>query len=314
MNVVLHYRASAGFRALLEAAKLKRITLTIVDEADDAAFAAAMRTAEVLLHVLRPVTPADIAGAPQLKLIQKIGVGVNTIDLDAAKERGVAVCNMPGTNSRAVAEMTLMLMLAALRRVMVFDPLTRGGAGWSPDPVQLDQVGEIGGRTVGFVGFGAVPNSLAPALRALGAETVYTARTRKADAAARFLNLDELLAQSDIVSLHIPSTPQTRGLIGQSAIARMKKGATLINTARGDLVNEPALAEALRSGHLAAAGLDVFAQEPASRDNPLFQLPNVVLTPHIAWLTPETLRRSIVVAMENCRRVMVGETLLHRVI
>jgi phosphoglycerate dehydrogenase-like enzyme len=314
VNVVLHYRASAGFRALLETAKLKRITLTIVDEADDAAFAAAMRTAEVLLHVLRPVTPADIAGAPQLKLIQKIGVGVNTIDLDAAKERGVAVCNMPGTNSRAVAEMTLMLMLAALRRVMVFDPLTRGGAGWRPDPVQLDQVGEIGGRTVGFVGFGAVPNSLAPVLHALGAETVYTARTRKADAAARFLNLDELLAQSDIVSLHIPSTPQTRGLIGQSAIALMKKGATLINTARGDLVNEPALAEALRSGHLAAAGLDVFAQEPASRDNPLFQLPNVVLTPHIAWLTPETLRRSIEVAMENCRRVMVGETLLHRVI
>ena len=314
MNVVLQYRASAGFRAILETAKPQGMTLSVVDEADDAAFARAMQSADALLHVLRPVTAADMAGAPKLRLIQKIGVGVNTIDLDAAKGHNIAVCNMPGTNSRAVAEMTLMLMLAALRRVMVFDPLTRRGDGWRPDPLQLDQVGEIGGRTVGFVGFGAVPNALAPALRSLGAEIVYTARTAKADAAARFVTLDELLARSDIVSLHVPSTPQTRGLIGESAIARMKKGAILINTARGDLVDEASLVKALKSGHLAVAGLDVFAREPAAQDNPLFQLPNVVLAPHIAWLTPETLKRSVVVAMENCRRVMAGEPLLHRVI
>lgn len=314
MNVVLHYRASPGFRATLDAARPRSMTLSIVDEADDAAFAQTMQSAHVLLHVLRPVTAADIASAPRLRLIQKIGVGVNTIELEAAKERGIAVCNMPGTNSRAVAEMTLTLMLATLRRVMVFDPLTRRGDGWRPDLLQLDQVGEIGGRTVGFVGFGAVPNALAPALRALGAEIVYTARTAKTDAAARFVPLDELLARSDIISLHVPSTPQTRGLIGESAIARMKKGAILINTARGDLVDEASLMNALKSGHLAAAGLDVFAREPAAQDNPLFQLSNVVLAPHIAWLTPETLKRSVVIAMENCRRVMAGETLLHRVI
>jgi phosphoglycerate dehydrogenase-like enzyme len=314
MNLVLHYRASAGFRAILEAAKPRDTALEIVDEADDDAFTKAMRSADVLLHVLRPVTADDIRAAQQLKLIQKIGVGVNTIDLDAARARGVAVCNMPGTNSRAVAEMTLMLMLAALRRIIVFDPLTRRGEGWRPDLRELDQVGEIGGRTVGFVGFGAIPNFLAPALRALGSETIYTARTEKAQSTARFVSLDELLTQSDIISLHVPSTPETRGMIGASAIARMKQGAILVNTARGDLVDEAALFHALAGGHLAAAGLDVFAREPAARDNPLFQLPNVVLAPHVAWLTPETLKRSMAVAMENCRRLAAGEALLHRVI
>jgi phosphoglycerate dehydrogenase-like enzyme len=314
MRALLHYRASPGFRALLEKEKPDALALDIVDEADDAGFAAAMRRADVLLHVLRPVTAGDIAGAPNLKLIQKIGVGVNTIDLEAAKARGIAVCNMPGTNSQAVAEMTLMLMLAALRRVAVFDPQTRAGDGWRPDALELDQVGEICGRTIGFVGYGAVPQRLAPALRALGADIMYTARSQKADAPGRFVALETLVAEADIISLHIPSTPETRGLIGADAIARMKQGAILINTARGDLVDEAALVAALKSGHLSAAGLDVFAQEPAPADCPLFALSNVVLMPHLAWLTPQTLKRSLSVAFENCRRIASGEALLHQVI
>lgn len=313
MKAVLHYKASPGFREILKATIPPFISLAVVDETDDAGFADAMKDADALLHVLRPVTATDIAGAPALKLIQKIGVGVNTIDLEAARACGVAVCNMPGTNSQAVAELTLMLMLAALRRIAVFDPQLRGG-NWQSDPLQIDRVGEIAGRTVGFVGFGAVAQVLAPVLAALGAGIVYTARAPKADAPYRFVTLDALLTQSDIVSLHIPSTPQTRGIIGFEAIARMKPGAVLINTARGDLVDESALVAALESGHLAAAGLDVFATEPAAASNPLFALPNVVVTPHIAWLTPETLRRSMTVAIENCRRGLAGEPLLHRVI
>lgn len=314
MKIVLHYRASPGFRELVEATRLPDMSIDIVDEADDAAFATAMHDADALLHVLRPLSASDIAGATRLRLIQKIGVGVNTIDLDAAKARGVAVCNMPGTNTRAVAEMTLMLMLAALRRICVFDPQTRRGEGWRLDPADIDCVGEIGGRAVGFVGYGAVPRCLAPVLRALGAEILYTSRTSKQDADGLFVSRDELLSRADIVSLHVPSTPETRGMLGASAIARMKPGAILVNTARGDLVDEAALAAALRSGHLSAAGLDVFEREPAGADNPLFALPSVVLTPHIAWLTPETLKRSLVVAMENCRRIMANETLLHRVV
>jgi len=314
MKAVLHYRASDGFHAILEESRPADIDVVVVDEADDAAFAEAMRDADALLHVLRPVAAEDIASAPRLRLIQKIGVGVNTIDLEAAKRRGVAVCNMPGTNSQAVAEMTLALMLAALRRISYFDPLTRRGDGWRPAMAELDRIGEIGGRTIGLVGYGAVPRRLSPVLRVLGARVLYTARGPKPGAEADYAPLDALLAQSDVVSLHCPATPETRGMIDAAAIARMKPGAILVNTARGELVDEAALCEALRSGRLAAAGLDVFAREPASAATELFTLPNVIVMPHIAWLTPETLRRSMTVAFENCRRVMTGEEPLHRVV
>jgi phosphoglycerate dehydrogenase-like enzyme len=310
MNVLLHYLASPGFEAALRNALPDGMTLTIVDAADDATLAKVLPETDAILHVLRPLRAGDIEAAPRLKLIQKIGVGVNTIDLDTARKRGVAVCNMPGTNSQAVAELALMLMLAALRRVATFDPLTRRGDGWCPEPEVFDRVGELAGRTVGLVGFGAIPQRLAPVLRALGADVIYTTATKRDGA----VPLEELLARSDVVSLHCPATSDTIGMISRDAIARMKPGAVLVNTARGELVDEAALYDALRSGHLRAAGLDVFQREPASRDNPLFTLPNVVVTPHIGWLTPETLSRSIAIGFENCRHVRSGEPLLHRVV
>ncbi|HWA63260.1 MAG TPA: 2-hydroxyacid dehydrogenase [Caulobacteraceae bacterium] len=314
MKAVLHYRASDGFRAALARhAAQGGVEAAIVDEFDDAAFAREIADAEVLLHVLKPVTAAMIAGAPRLKLIQKLGVGVNTIDLEAAKSYGVAVANMPGVNSQAVAEMTLALMLAVLRRLSYFDPLTRAGEGWSPDLAVVDGTGEIAGHTVGFVGYGAGPSRLAPALEALGARVVYTARSEKPALPGRFVPLPQLLAEADIVSLHAPLTDETRGLIGREAIAAMKPGAILINTARGDLVDEAALAEALSTGRLGGAGLDVFAREPVEPDNPLLGLPNVVLAPHMAWLTPETLERSLVAAFDNCRRLAAGEPFANRV-
>ncbi|HVP84155.1 MAG TPA: 2-hydroxyacid dehydrogenase [Rhizomicrobium sp.] len=313
MNIVLHYRASEGFAAQLQAALLPGMTLSIIDESDDKAFAAAMRETVALLHVLRPVRAADIEGAPKLKLIQKIGVGVNTIDLETAKRHGVAVCNMPGTNTQAVAEMTLMLMLSAIRRTLYFDPLMRKGDGWRPDTSEFDRTGEIAGRTIGFVGYGAVPQRLTPVLKALGATLLYHARSGKQAADAKYVSLEELLSRSDIVSLHCPATAETTGMISREAIARMKPGAILVNTARGELVDEAALVDALKSGALAAAGLDVLRNEPVTA-HPLFSLSNVVVTPHIAWLTPETLARSIDVAIENCRRIGTGETLLHRVV
>jgi phosphoglycerate dehydrogenase-like enzyme len=314
VNVLLHYLASPGFRAALEQACPDDVALTIVDAADDAVFHRALPETEAILHVLRPLLASDIAQAPKLKLIQKIGVGVNTIDLDAARRGGVAVCNMPGTNSQAVAELALMLMLAALRRASYFDGLIRRGDGWRPDAAALDNVGEIAGRTVGLVGFGAIPQRLTPVLRGLGAKVIYTARNSRPAAEAEFVTLDALLVQSDIVSLHCPATPETISMISRAAIARMKPGSVLVNTARGELVDEAALIDALRSGHLRAAGLDVFGREPPAADNPLFKLSNVVLTPHIGWLTPETLARSMTVAFENCRRVAAGEALLHRVV
>jgi len=305
--IVLHARPSPGFRAAVDEIFGPGM-VTHVDEGEPLDAVAGEITA--LLHVLTPVTPAFIAAAPKLKLVQKLGVGVNTIALDAARDHGVAVCNMPGTNSQAVAEMALSLMMAVLRRTCFFDARTRGGEGWTADPSELDSVGEVGGRTVGLVGFGNSAQLLAPVLAALGAKVVYTARSER-DGPYEYWPLDRLVAEADIVSLHMPLTDETRGRIDPLA---MKKGAVLVNTARGELVDEARLVEALASGHLRGAGLDVFGEEPLPRGNPLLGLPNVVLAPHIAWLTPETLVRSLTVAQENCRRLAAGEELLHQVV
>jgi phosphoglycerate dehydrogenase-like enzyme len=310
LKAVLQYRASAGLRAQLDAARPDWLALAIVDEDDRPAFAREMRDADVLLHVLEPVTAAVIGAAPRLRLIQKIGVGVNTIDLDAARAHGAAVCNMPGSNSQAVAEATLMLMLAALRRAVALDRQTRAGLGWRMDSEVFDRVGELGGRTVGLVGYGAIPKLLAPVLWALGADVIHTSRTPGAEG---WHPLGDLLARADVISLHVPLTPETARLVNADSIASMKPGAVLVNTARGGLVDEAALIAALCSGHLRAAGLDVFADEPAPASNPLFSLDNVIVAPHVAWLTPETLGRSIHIAMENCRLLRDGEALLNRV-
>ncbi|HSZ52772.1 MAG TPA: NAD(P)-dependent oxidoreductase [Caulobacteraceae bacterium] len=312
LNIVLQYRASRGFLAQIDEV-FGAGAVEVIDETDDVAFARSMAKADALLHVLEPVTAQVIAGSPRLGLIQKLGVGVNTIDLDAARAAGAAVCNMPGVNSIAVAEMALALMLAVLRRLRYLDTATRAGEGWRPDLDVLDTTGEIAGRTVGLLGFGGSARRLAAALEALGARVVYHARTAKPDVPYAFLSLEDLLGQADVLSIHMPVEASTRGLIGEAAFARMKPGAVLINTARGELVDEAALARALSRGRLRGAGLDVFAGEPIGADHPLLAFPQVVASPHAAWLTPETLRRSLVAAKENCRRLAAGEPLLNRV-
>jgi len=310
MKAVLQYRASPGFRQRVATLDFPTV---VVDEADKDTFRREMADAEILLHVLEPVTAAVIEAAQRLKLIQKIGIGVNTIDLNAARARGIAVCNMPGTNTHAVAEMTLLLILATLRRVAELDRLTRAGRGWQFNPELPDQLGELAGRTVGLVGFGAVARCLVPMLQAIGARVFYTSRQAKPDAPIRYLPFQEILRISDVLSLHLPLTTETAGIIDERALAAMKRGSILINTARGPLVDQAALCNALTSGHLRCAGLDVFAHEPANAEDLLLRLPNVIATPHLAWLTTETLERSLAVIAENGRRLAKGQPLLHRV-
>ncbi|MEK7246179.1 MAG: NAD(P)-dependent oxidoreductase, partial [Pseudomonadota bacterium] len=243
MKVVFQYDAGPGLRRRLEALAAEGFEVAPCEETDQARFRALLADAEVLWHVLMPITAEAIAAAPKLRFIQKVGVGVNTIDLAAARARGIAVCNMPGTNSRAVAEMTLLLILAALRKICWCDARTRTGRGWPLPPEIQDGLGEIAGRTVGLVGYGAVPRLLAPVLAAMGAKVLYTAQSAKPDAVAEWRTLADLLKESDVVSLHVSLTEKTEGLIGAEALARMKPGAVLVNTARGALVDEQALAE-----------------------------------------------------------------------
>ena len=310
MKVIWHASAGPDLTARLSA--IPDLEITVCPEDDQRRLAALLPECDVLWHVLARCTSDMIAAAPKLRLIQKIGVGVNTIDLAAAKARGIPVCNLPGTNARAVAELTLALMLATLRRLPRFDANLRAGI-WTDTDLQ-DGPGELCGRTVGLLGFGAIARMLAPVLTAMGCDVVYTARKPDPGSLCRFVPLSDLLATADVVSLHLPLTPETTHLIDAAALARMKPGAILINTARGGLVDQVALTEALRTGRLAGAGLDVFVDEPIAGDDPLLTLRNVVITPHIAWITTGTFDRSFVLAAENCRRLQTGEPLLNQVV
>lgn len=314
MRVLYHYDAGPALRDRLARLTKQGLEVGVCSEADDAAFFAALPDVEVLWHCLRPVDVRVLDAAPALRLIQKIGVGVNTIDLEAAEARGIAVCNLPGSNAPAVAEHALALMLALLRRLRTFDALTRAGRGWTRDPALEDGLGELGGRVVGLVGHGSVPRHLAPVLTALGAEVRYTATAPKDDALGSFRSLDDLLAECDVVSLHLPLTDATRGMIDADALARMKPGALLVNTARGGLVDTSALIAALDARRLAGAGLDVFEDEPLPPGHALLERDDVILAPHVAWLTQETLARSVATAAENCRRLRDGAPLLHRIV
>ena len=303
MKVIFRFDASEALARKVTALATEGIEIACVPEAEDAPYERLLPDAEVIWHVLKPIDEKQIALANNLKLIQKIGSGVNTIDVEAAKRRGIAVCNLPGTNSRAVAEMALLLMLACLRRLCDLDRFVRK-AEWRTAWTLQDHFGELGGRSVGLLGYGEVPKLLQPMLEALGANVSFWSRSRKS------AELDAIVGSSDIVSLHLPLTPETERMLDPR---RMKRGAILINTARGALVEESLLIDALKTGQLAAAGLDVFAQEPPPAGHPLLALPNVVCAPHLAWLTRETLQRSIAVALENVRRLEAGEALLHRV-
>jgi phosphoglycerate dehydrogenase-like enzyme len=313
MKALLQYRSSAMLQRRLRAAMPRWLDVVAVDPADQPRMELELADTQVLLHVLQPVTPELMNAAPGLQLIQKVGVGVNTIDLAEAATRGIRVANMPGSNSQAVCEMALALMLAVLRRLLPFDAATREGKGWTFAPEATDSIGEIGGKTVGLVGYGDIARRLALVCKALGARVVFHARHALSDSIAERVPLEVLLERADIVSLHVPLTDQTRGMIDALALARMKPDAVLINTARGALVDESALLHALTSGRLGGAGLDVFAQEPANADNPLLALPNVVVMPHLAWLTIQTLERSFALAADNCTRLRDGVALRYEI-
>ncbi|MGE0214442.1 2-hydroxyacid dehydrogenase [Mycolicibacterium sp.] len=280
-------------------------------EDDDETFYRELPDAEVIWHVLRPLSGADLAKAAKLRLVHKLGAGVNTIDVATATARGIAVANMPGANAPSVAEGAVLLMLAALRRLPVLDRATREGRGWPSDPTLGETVRDIGGCTVGLIGYGNIAKQVERIVTAMGAQVVHTSTGD--DGHPGWRTLPELLAVSDIVSLHLPLTETTAGLLDHDAFTRMKRGAVLVNTSRGPVVDEDALVDALRSGQLTAAGLDVFSVEPVPADNPLLALDNVVLTPHVTWYTADTMRRYLEFAVDNCGRLRDGRDLANQV-
>ena len=274
---------------------------------EDTGFYRELPDAEVIWHVLRPLSGADLQRGVRLRLVHKLGAGVNTIDVKTATRCGIAVANMPGANAQSEAEGAVLTMLAALRRLPVLDCDVRQGRGWPSDATLGETVRDIGGCTVGLVGYGNIAKHVGNIVTAMGA-TVLHSSTRD-DGRPGWRQLPELLAASDIVSLHLPLTTDTHHLLSRDAIARMKPNAVLVNTWRGAIVDDDALVDALRNRRLAAAGLDVFDVEPVAPDNPLLGLDNVVLTPHVSWYTADTMRRYLAEAVANCRRLRDGQPL-----
>lgn len=244
--------------------------------------------------------------APKLEVISVCAVGAGGfVDLQAAAARGVTVCNAPGATVNTVAEYALALLFAAARHLAALDRDLRAGL-WT----QFRHGFELKGKTLGLIGVGPIGERFGELAQALGMEVAAWTRRASPERAARlgfaFKPLDEVLAESDVLSLHLALTPETRGIIGRDELARAKPGVVLVNTARGGLIDEAALIEGLRSGHIAAAGLDVFAEEPLPAGHPLLALDNVVLSPHVAWNTPEATALLLDTAIENLERFYEG--------
>lgn len=247
----------------------------------------------------------------RLKIIARLGVGYDAVDVPAATDHGVWVTTTPGTNELSVADMTLLLVLALARNFVFGVNRTREGA-W-----ERTLGSELNGLTLGLVGFGRIGRQVATRARAFGMEViisdVFQNEAAAAEVGARYVGLEELLAQADVVSLHAPATPETRHLINARTLRLMKPTALLINTARGELVNEADLEQALRDQLIAGAGLDVFSEEPPPADHPLLTLPNVIPTAHIAGITAQSVERMASVAIDNVLAVARGERPPHPV-
>ena len=278
-----------------------------VDGPDREKLLAAVPEADALL--VRSATTVDaevLAAAPKLKIVARAGVGLDNVDVDAATERGVLVVNAPTSNIHSAAEHALALLLSASRQIPAADATLREHT-WKRSKFSGT---EIFGKTVGIVGLGRIGQLVAARIEAFGTHVIaydpYVSPARAAQLGIELLPLDELLARADFISVHLPKTPETAGLIDKEALAKTKPGVIIVNAARGGLVNEAALAEAVSSGHVRAAGLDVYSTEPCT-DSPLFELPQVVVTPHLGASTEEAQDRAGTDVAESVRLALAGE-------
>ncbi|HYW46467.1 MAG TPA: hydroxyacid dehydrogenase [Bryobacteraceae bacterium] len=252
-------------------------------------------TAEIVLNIRSSsrFTARVFAACPRLRLLSVWGTGTDHVDLEAAARHGVTVTNTPGVSAVSIAEHALALLLAVARRIPQMDAATRRGE-WP-----RGQSVELHGKTCGIIGLGAVGRQFARLAAAIGMRVVAWTMHPKPIPAVELLELDTLYRESDVVSVHLRLSRETEGFIGMRQFGLMKPGAILINTARGAIVDEAALLEALESGRIAGAGLDVFTVEPLPPGHPLTKLPNVALTPHCAGITPEALEAGLRMAVEN---------------
>jgi len=255
---------------------------------------------------------ADVMqAAKRCVLIQQPSTGYQHIDVDAAAREGIPVANTAGTNTFAVAEHTIMLILACLKKLLLANEKTKR-AEWAQDEMPLHGVFELWGKTLGIIGMGRIGKEVARRAKSFGPRLIYYDVDRLSPEMERSLELtyhalDEVIRQSDVITLHTPLTPQTQNLINAERIAKMKPNVVIINVSRGAIVDEAALAKALKDKRIQGAGLDVFAEEPISPHNPLLDAPNIILTPHIAGATNESRARIIDMTIDNVVSMLRGQ-------
>jgi D-3-phosphoglycerate dehydrogenase / 2-oxoglutarate reductase len=287
-----------------------RFQVDLVPDSSSAEFAEVLAEASGL--IVRSATNVDeqlLDGASRLKVVGRAGVGVDNIDLKAASERGIAVLNAPGGNTIAAAEMTMALILAVVRKVPEADRSVREGR-WDRT---VFQGSELRGRVLGLIGAGRIGAEVAKRCMAFGMDVIvfdpYLPPERAGELGVRLVDLETVIANADVVSLHVPLNDETRGILDASALQRMKDGAFVVNASRGGVVDESALADALTTGKLAGAGLDVFESEPLPQDSPLRGAPNTVLTPHLGASTREAQVAVALEVAEGVKRVLLDRDL-----
>lgn len=287
--------------------------LTVYDRTPADQISERIKGAEVIFTNKTLLTRETLEKAEGLKYIGVLATGYNVVDTDAAKELGIAVANVPTYGTVAVAQMATALLLEMCHHAGEHSDDVRSGA-WSSS---IDfcfwnhPLIELAGKNLGIIGFGRIGQSFAKVAEALGMNILALAHNDKPNKAlesetTRFVTLDELLAQSDVISLHCPLFPSTEGIINKDSIAKMKDGVMIINTSRGPLIVEQDLADALNSGKVKGAALDVLSVEPPAKDNPLISAKNSIITPHIAWAPTETRARLMDIAVDNLEKFIAG--------
>jgi len=290
----------------------------IYDRTEQSEMVSRCEGADVVLSNRTAITRALLEACPRIKFINTLGTGYDMIDLEACREHGVVVCNVPAYSSDSVAQLAFLLILNLTTDLNAFCRAVKEGkwtgmAGFIYPNITYR---ELAGMKLGLIGCGGIGRRVAEMAAAFKMEVYATTRSRKSgrEGAITYLTLDELLPICDVVSIHCPLNDETRGMVDEGFISKMKDGAILINTARGAILNEKAVAEALNSGKLAGAGLDVLAVEPPRPDNPLLHAKNCIITPHIGWATVEARRRLLATLEENLSSFIGGAEIKNRIV
>jgi phosphoglycerate dehydrogenase-like enzyme len=311
VKVIYFEKASTAAHEFIETYKSPGTEVAYWDQLHDSQRELCLSQAEYLITAAFPIKRQLLEKAPHVKLIQKTGSGVDNIDLIAADEMGIMVSSTPGTNATSVAEMTIGMILCLYRKLHFLDRETKQGK-WLMFEYRPFMF-EMKGKTHGIIGIGNIGKQVARLSKGFGTRIIYFDPYRlppekEKELGVCYVSLNELLAAADIISLHVPLLPETKNMIGEKELKLMKPTAILINVARGNIVDEQALAQALENDHLLGAALDTFASEPVRKENPLFKLDNILVTPHIAGGTRDVLEEVLRLSFQNIAK-MEGGTL-----